>query len=295
MPDLTQQIRAFRWKRQELGAVRKASTAEVIEHTGWMRSVGGAGPYLGLFARAGISREDVDADVAALKIHELPAARGCTYVVPAADFALALRAGQGFASDYHVARKHLGVTETEIEKLCEGIERELSRAPLDPAQLKDALGGAVRNLGEAGKKRGVTTTLPVALGLMQSWGEIRRVPVNGRLDQQRYRYARWSLRIPKWTDEEVAIELARRYFRWAAPATAAQFQWWAGLGARAAKAAVAELKPIVRGMFGKATAGIDQALKRTEAFIREQLGDARSFSLDSPESRAPRIAALRRI
>jgi hypothetical protein len=36
------------------------------------------------------------------------------------------------------------------------------------------------------------------------------------------------------------------------------------------------------------------AVTRTEAYVRDQLGDARSFSLDSPKSRAPRIAALRK-
>jgi len=36
-------------------------------------------------------------------------------------------------------------------------------------------------------------------------------------------------------------------------------------------------------------------VQRTERFVRDQLGDARSFSLDSPESRAPRIAALREL
>src|SRR4030081_1018125 len=109
MADLTQQVRAFRWKRQELGAAGKTTAAEVIEHAGWMRSVGGVGPYLGLFARAGISREQADAHVAALKLHDPPAAGCAPSVAPAADFALALRAGQGFASDYQVARKHLGV------------------------------------------------------------------------------------------------------------------------------------------------------------------------------------------
>lgn len=39
---------------------------------------------------------------------------------------------------------------------------------------------------------------------------------------------------------------------------------------------------------------LTSAVKTTEAFVREQIGDARSFSLDSPKSRAPRIAALRR-
>jgi hypothetical protein len=36
-----------------------------------------------------------------------------------------------------------------------------------------------------------------------------------------------------------------------------------------------------------------KAIEDTEAFVRDQLGDARSFSLDSPKSRAPRVAALR--
>jgi hypothetical protein len=42
---------------------------------------------------------------------------------------------------------------------------------------------------------------------------------------------------------------------------------------------------------------LDKALKaeteRTTAFICDELGGARSFSLDSPRSRVPRLAALR--
>ena len=35
-------------------------------------------------------------------------------------------------------------------------------------------------------------------------------------------------------------------------------------------------------------------MTKTEAYIRDQLGDARSFSLDSPKSRIPRIEAIRK-
>ena len=35
------------------------------------------------------------------------------------------------------------------------------------------------------------------------------------------------------------------------------------------------------------------AIEETTAFVRDQLGDARSFSLDSPKSRSPRSGALR--
>ena len=37
----------------------------------------------------------------------------------------------------------------------------------------------------------------------------------------------------------------------------------------------------------------EQAVTRTAGYVRDQLGDARAVSLDSPRSRAPRIAALR--
>ena len=38
---------------------------------------------------------------------------------------------------------------------------------------------------------------------------------------------------------------------------------------------------------------LDAAIEETEAFVRDELGDARSFSLDSPKSRAARVASLR--
>ena len=46
--------------------------------------------------------------------------------------------------------------------------------------------------------------------------------------------------------------------------------------------------------FVKKDKALEHAVTRTEKFVRDQLGDARSFSLDSPKSRAPRIAALRK-
>lgn len=391
-----EQIRSWCWSRQGLdGSLAGARPEAVLERTGWMRSVGGSAPYLGLFARASLSRAQIDQAVAALAIHELPSARGCTYVVPAADFAIALGAGQGHAEagEIQIAKKFLGVTDREIEKLSRAILDAVARGPADPKELKEALGGAVRHLGEAGKKRGLTTTLPLGLGLLQSQGEIRRVPVNGRLDQQRYQYVRWDpspLAGVRLAEDEIPMELGRRFFRWAAPATVAQFAWWAGLGKKVAQATArtlgivplgegderllfpddvealrahrgpekvcvslvgsldnlfhlrreigtvldagdaerqvyGEKKPaqlstvldlphhaivdrgrlvgfweydapsqsIVRSLFGRGGRAFDEAVARMAAFVRDELGDARAFSLDSPESREARIAALR--
>ena len=146
----------------------------------------------------------------------------------------------------------LGVTEREIAKLCDAVISALTKSPLDPAELRDVLGPAVRNLGEEGKRKGLTTTLPVALGKLQAEGEIRRIPTNGRLDQQRYRYTVWRpnpLSKFKLSVEEVNIELARRYFTWIGPATLGEFQWFSGLGVKSARSAMEplQLEPLAKG------------------------------------------------
>ena len=384
----TAKLRAWYAHRQGLdGSLAGRSSAEILERSGWARSVGGVSPYLTLFSRAGISREQADADAAKLKIYELPSARGCTYVLPASDFALGLAAGQGFDSDMKAAVK-LGVTLKEIAKLCDAVTAALEKGPLGTEELRQATGKAVRNLGEEGKKKGVSTTLPLALGQLQASGDIRRVPINGRFDQQRYQYALWRpnpLRGFKLSSEQVQTELARKYFAWTGPASAADFQTFAGLGVKATQAVLqpihletVEIAPgdtrlllpqqraefdafkapkephyallgsidslflmrndfkgalepkdleskylasartdlpshaiVDRGRliglweYDQATQSIawisfvrkdkalQEAVTRTENFVRDQLGDARSFGLDSPKSRVPRIAALR--
>jgi len=389
-------LRAWYAHRQGLdGSLEGKTSADVLLRAGWARSVGGVSPYLTLFSRAGITREQADADAAKLKIYELPSARGCTYVLPASDFALGLACGRGFDGEIKIAVK-LSVTEKEIDKLCDTVVAALEKGPLDPDGLREAAGKAIRNLGAEGKKRGLTTTLPVALGKLQESGDIRRVPTNGRFDQQRYQYVLWRpnpLRNFKMSADEAHAELARRYFAWIGPASAAEFQAFSGLGVKATKAVLDPLKlePIEsapgdqcfflpadcerfdafkpakeprysllgsidslfllrndfksalerkdlerkvlvdsgmknlgsltdlpshaivdRGRlvglweydpatesiawmsFAKKDKALQEAVTNTENFVRDQLGDARSFSLDSPKSRAPRVAALRK-
>jgi hypothetical protein len=377
-------LRAWWSYRQGLdGGLQGKAAPEVLERAGWARSVGGVNPYLTLYARAGISREAADAAAVRLEIYELPSARGCTYVLPVSDFALALKVGQAFnAGDMSTARK-LGVTDKEVDKLCDAVQRALLGRELDPDGLREAVGKAARSLGPEGQKKGISSTLPLALGRLQAEGHIRRVPVNGRLDQQRYKYTLWKpnpLDKFKLSAEEAYTELARRYFTWIGPASPAEFQWFSGLGVKAAKAAVEPLKlvPVEAGdarlmfakdrdefqsfqppnqaqyrlvasidalfllrrhltdvvapgdhkrvgmmdlnnhaivdrgrlvglweydpaaesiawtSFGPKDKGLQAAVAQTERYVREQLGDARSFSLDSPKSRAPRIEALRK-
>jgi len=364
-------LRAWWWHRQGLdGSLAGMKAADVLAQTGWARSIGGAAPYLTLFARAGLRRPEVDKALEKTEIHELPGARGCTWVVGKSDFALALAAGRPFADDELKVARRLGVTDKEIDQLCAAVKKALVKEALDPDALKKKLGDAVRSLGAEGQKKGLTTTLPVALGLLQSAGEIRRMPVNGRLDGQRYKYAAWKCE-PKGS----FTDLARRYFAWIGPATVAEFQTFAGLGVKATKDAIEPLglievepgmfllpedraawdkfqppkKPhytlvssldgithlrddwkslteaadisknvpghaildrgrlVGRWEFDPETATVawlffvprdkamTKAVAETEAYVREDLGDVRSFSLDSPKSRAPRIAELRKL
>jgi hypothetical protein len=236
-----ERLRAWAWHKQGLDGSLAGCTAEqVFARAGWARSVGGANPYLTLFARAGIRREQVDADVLSHRILELPTARGCTYVLGRDDFAWALQLGKDAAEAFRVLGR-LGVDRGEITLLEEQVLHTLAEAavPLDPRQLKEELGDSVRSLGEEGKKKGAATTLPTALGILQSQGRIRRVPVNGRLDQQRYAYELWGLPPSPLADDEVRTELIRRYLGWTGGATLKQSQWFTGFTVAQSKAALA--------------------------------------------------------
>ncbi|WP_427134074.1 DNA glycosylase AlkZ-like family protein [Pseudarthrobacter sp. S9] len=241
-----ERLRAWAWHKQGLDGSLAGCTAEqVFARAGWARSVGGANPYLTLFARAGIRREQVDADVVAHRILELPTARGCTYVLGRDDFAWALQLGKDAAEAFRVLGR-LGVDRGEITLLEEQVLHTLAEAsgPMDPRQLKEELGDSVRNLGEEGKKKGATTTLPTALGILQSQGRIRRVPVHGRLDQQRYAYELWDLPPSTLDDDAARTELIRRYLGWTGGATLKQSQWFTGFTVAPSKAALAAVDAV---------------------------------------------------
>ncbi len=285
------------------------------------------------------------------------------------------------------------MTEKELQKLCEGVVKALEAGPLDPKDIRTATGNLSRSLGDEGKKKGVTTTLPLALSRLQARGNIRRIPSDGRLDQQRYAYALWKpnpLDAFTVSPTDALRQLAEKFFQWTGPATAKEFQWFSGLGVKATaelldsiaiepyergsdrlilsedlaafkqhrvpkKSQVAlvssldaitalrrdvltlvdeadlarvvaidkktstlgalsdlpshaivdrgrliglweydpDAQKIVYGLFVPATKEFRTALEKTEAYIRDQLGDARSFSLDSPKSRQPRLEWLK--
>jgi hypothetical protein len=289
-----ERLRAWWAYKQGLdGGLQGTPAAEVLRRTGWARSVGGVTPYLTLYARAGTGRREAEEAVARREILELPAARGCTYVVPGSDAALALTLAAAAAGDkeMRIART-LGVTDAEVERLCGAVESTLRDGPADPDTIRAAAGGAVRSLGPAGVKKGLSSTLPLALGRLQDAGRILRIPARGRLDEQRYHYARWEpspLKGFNRSAEECAVELARRYFPWTGPATEAQFRWFSGC--------FWEYDCGAGEVVWRSWAGdrrqVSALMERMQQFVQRELGDARAHSLDGEKKRAPRLAALR--
>jgi hypothetical protein len=337
----------------------------------------------------------MDAAAKALEVSELPAARGCTYIVPRQQFATALVCGGGAgmgSGDIRMALS-LGATAEELDLLREKVLAALIPGPKDPAELKQELGSAVRNFGEEGKKKGMTTSLPIILGALQSKGKIVRRPASGRLDEQRYAYELWTNNPPQ-TDgispDEALKSMAALFFKWIGPATLGELGVFATLSGKGAKAATANLdlvplpqdpellilreelaefeafeapeapsyrllscldtailthtdysrlftpeayqrclsfqgkdrvvgilkelgynaimdrgtviglweydsanKEIVRLTFEPETPALREEISRTRTFIADQLGDARTFSLDSPKSRQPKLDRLR--
>lgn len=388
-------LREFRMRLQSIedGCSHTPLLSGQLVTNGWIRGVGSCTPYIHFFTRGGRTREDVDQAVANLDIHELPAARGCTYIVPKHHFALALALAQHPSDEpkMDTGERKLGFTWEQIDSLKAAVLDALKSGPADPGQLKEALGDKVKSYGADGKKYGITTDLPGTLQRLQKEGKIRRIPLDGRLDNERYAYALWPdnpLDGFSFSKPEVQAQLAEVYAYSTSPFTLEEFLWFSGFSKRDAVAALQADKissydegyyihkdnieifeefqadpkpnpqfltcldnlilltrnlalhidetdhPLIAQIEGKAfaTGGladlanhpifdrgrlvglwaydepnqelvytawasdkdlITQRAAETQTFIQEQLGDARSFSLDSPKSREPRIKSLR--
>lgn len=87
---------------------------------------------------------------------------------------------------------------------------------------------------------------------MQVEGKIRRVPTNGRLDNERFGYARWNdspLNDGAIDRQAAFVALAQAFWSWLGIAKAADFQWFTSLGVKASKEVLdqLELQPIEPG------------------------------------------------
>lgn len=383
-----QKLRAWWFARQGIGE-SYPTASEALLSSGWARSVGGANPYLTLFSRGGFLPRAAEKAVASGDILESPSARGCTYYIPREHVGMALSLARKVHEPISSAERALGITEAQIDRLADLVLQAMGDQAMAPEDMKPILGDAVRNFGEEGKKRGVTTDLPGALMRLQVRGQIRRVAANDRLDTQKFRYVRWDQESNVVPHDSALAQLANLYWDWIGPASMKNFQWFTSCSGKAAVAATADLdlvavhedllikrshleefeafqvplvanfalvssldaisllrrdsvslieesdrelkiftskgeqtagglvdlpaNPILESgriigwweydpagegeicwrLFVEEPKGLSDKIRATEAMIRDELGDCRSFSLDSPSSRKPLLDWLR--
>lgn len=230
-------------RRVRIGAQfpeRPPSLEKLIAATGLHRTLGGVDVYLALRARLPSFRAD-DLHRALLDgtLTVGPTVRGCIYLGLASDRSLMLGVAALLArTRLEKELQKVKVAESELQRLADLVAKTLSQSgPLSTDGLRKSLPqGAVRNLGDQGKKIGISSTLPPTLRLLEFDGRIKRVPESGRVDVERYA---WSSAEPfESIPREVLVQrLAERFFAWAGLATIDSFAEWSGLGKREARAA----------------------------------------------------------
>ncbi len=240
-----ERARAHWYRRQGLPDRPFKDIPELIARSGWLRTFAGADAYFALWARhKALRRTEVDAAVNEDRIQITPAVRGCIYIVPHEHAGLALTIADEQSSKRTVRdMATTGVTAAELKELGKAILSVLKKSPLTTDGIRKALpAGAVRSLGEKGKKVGMTSTLPTAIRRLEFDGQIERSSEGGRIDSDRYL---WRLPKRRIFDAPVpadavgrAGKLAELFFTHFGPATTADFAGWTGSSQRDAKAGI---------------------------------------------------------
>lgn len=234
--------RSLWWERQGLAdEARAEDVARAIGATGWLRTLAGADVYIAARARCpGMTRAELDATVVRGDLRIIPAVRGCIYLVPAR-----------FVADLHALNVEPWRKQTEkdlakanatfsiVESTADAVLSVLS-SPMTTDAIRKALPGSIPSFGEAGKKAGLSSPLPLALRLLEFDGRIERTLEGGRLDTDRYlwRTAEWTLPAPAPTEAARLGNLVTAFLDFAGPSTIQHIAAWSGRSNR-------DLKPIL--------------------------------------------------
>lgn len=238
------QARALWWHKQALAADRTPPLPQLVAQTGWLRTLGGCDAYLAARARRpGMARAELDAAIAAGQLRAHPAVRGCLYVVPAAVIPdlLALN-GEAWRAQTTKELAKVGKTLEVVESLAPGVLAALTQ-PLTTDAVRKAMRADIPSFGDAGKKVGLSSPLPLALRLLELTGQIERTLDGGRLDTERYLWRRTARPLPPPSPTPAAriAHLVDAFLTFAGPATLAQLSAWSGYPQRDLKAALATL------------------------------------------------------
>jgi hypothetical protein len=238
------QARALWWHKQALAGATKGSLATVIGDSGWLRTLGGTDVYIAARARRpGMTRAQLEAAVTAGELRVQPAVRGCIYLVPSAAVPdlLALNA-ETWRTQTEKELAKIGKTIAVVEALAPAVLSALTE-PLTPDAIRKAFRGEIPSFGDAGKKVGLSSPLPLALRLLEFAGKIERTLDGGRLDSERYLWRKTAgkLAAPARDHEQRVANVVDAFLGFAGPATLAQLSAWSGRAQRDLKVAIGKL------------------------------------------------------
>jgi hypothetical protein len=239
--------RALWWHKQALAGTSKAPLATMLGDSGWLRTLGGADVYLAARARRpGLGRGELDAAVLAGELRVHPAVRGCIYLVPSSVVPdlLALNAETWrIQTEKELAK--IGKTFAVVEALVPSVLDTLTQ-PMTPDAIRKAFRGDIPRFGEAGKKVGLSSPLPLALRVLELAGKIERTLDGGRLDSERYLWRKTvgKLAAPARHPEQRLANVGDAFLGFAGPATLAQLSAWSGRAQRDLKPAIARLDAV---------------------------------------------------
>lgn len=255
--------RAHWMRRQGLLDPMPTEPGALLERSTWLRTLGGVDAWLSARVRQpALTRAAFDAAVEARRVVVTPAIRNCIYAVGAADAPLLLRvAEEPFRKKEDRTLERLGVSPAEIDALGAAVVEALGAGPASPDALRKRLpAGAVRGLGDAGKKLGMSTPLPSALRYLEFAGRVERALPGGRVDSERYEW-RLPARDP-FAGAAVPGDAAgrnaallRRVLAQAGATSTDDLAEWTGLGKKevtAALAAVGAEKVAIEGYAAEA-------------------------------------------
>jgi hypothetical protein len=217
---------------------------EAVSEIGWISVPSPVTPYLALFARGAIARRtDLDARWGDLSI--VPGPKGSTWMVPAAEAPSA----RAFAVADHASREARIAASTTLPARDLAAIHDLLRTalaqPLSLDELRARLPDfALRSLGVAGRKAGISTVGALVLRSMWVGGEVQRTTREGRLDQGP---SLWSIDPRPRVVPSAADALALVASRWIAtngPVSARGFANAFGTPAGRALPAIRASKPI---------------------------------------------------
>jgi Winged helix DNA-binding domain len=238
------QARALWWQKQALAGGTAGPLAALLGGSGWLRTLGGTDVYIAARARRpGMKRAELDAAVVAGDLRVHPAVRGCIYLVPssAAPDLLALNAeAWRIQAERDLAK--LGKTMAIVEELAPAVLATLTE-PMTPDAIRKAFPGDIPSFGDAGKKIGLSSPLPLALRLLEFAGSIERSLDGGRLDSERYLWRKTvgTIGAPARDHEQRIANVLDAFLGFAGPATVAQLSAWSGRTQRSVRAAIARL------------------------------------------------------